>query len=94
MKPDDVKPDTSIDLDFEVNRESSKFSVGDHIRISKKKKKKKDYKRLGKLSRRSFMIKNVKYWVPWIFVIEDPTGTFYELELKKRISQNNGLIKW
>lgn len=38
MKPDDVKPDTSIDFDFEVNRESSKFSVGDHIRISKKKK--------------------------------------------------------
>ena len=36
MKPDDVKPDTSIDFDFEVNRESSKFSVG----IKKKKKKK------------------------------------------------------
>ena len=58
MKPDDVKPDTSIDFDFEVNKESSKFSVGDHIRISSKKK---NYKRLGKLSRRSFMIKNVKY---------------------------------
>ena len=86
MKPDDVKPDTSIDFDFEVNRESSKFSVGI-------KKKKKNYKRLGKLSRRKFMIKNVKYRVPWIFVIEDPTGTFYELELQKRTSQNNGLIK-
>ena len=39
MKPDEVKPDTSIDFDFEVNRGSSKFSVGDHIRISIKKKK-------------------------------------------------------
>ena len=61
--------------------------------ISEYQQKKKSYKRLAKLSRRSFMIKNVKYIVLWIFVIEDPTGTFYELELQKRFSQNSGLIK-
>ena len=35
MKPVDVKDNTYIDFDKEVNDKDPKFKVGDHIRISK-----------------------------------------------------------
>ena len=35
MKPVDVKDDTYIDFNKEVNDSNSKFKVGDHVRISK-----------------------------------------------------------
>ena len=35
MKPIDVKDNTHIDLDREVNDNDPKFKVGDHVRISK-----------------------------------------------------------
>ena len=39
MKPVDVKGNTYIDLEKEVNDEDPKFQVGDNVRISKYKKK-------------------------------------------------------
>ena len=35
MKPIDVKNNTFINIDKEVNDKDSKFKVGDHVRISK-----------------------------------------------------------
>ena len=35
MKPADVKDDTYIDFEKEVNDKDLKFKVGDHVRISK-----------------------------------------------------------
>ena len=35
MKPIDVKDNTYIDFDKEVNNNDPKFEVGDHVRISK-----------------------------------------------------------
>ena len=35
MKPIDVKDNTYINIDKEVNDKMSKFKVGDHVRISK-----------------------------------------------------------
>ena len=39
MKPIDVKDDTYINIDKEVNDKDLKFKVGDHVRVSKYKKK-------------------------------------------------------
>ena len=39
MKPIDVKTTTYIDFDIEDNDKDPKFKVGDHVRISKLKKK-------------------------------------------------------
>ena len=38
MKPVDVKNNTYIDSNKEVNEKDPKFKVGDHVRIPKKKK--------------------------------------------------------
>ena len=35
MKPIDVKDNTDINIDKEVNDKNPKFKVGDHVRISK-----------------------------------------------------------
>ena len=35
MKPIDVKDNTNINIDKEVNDKNPKFKVGDHVRISK-----------------------------------------------------------
>ena len=35
MKPIDVKDDTYINIDKEVNDKKPKFKVGDYIRVSK-----------------------------------------------------------
>ena len=35
MKPADVKDNTYINADKEINNKDSKFKVGDHVRISK-----------------------------------------------------------
>ena len=40
MKPIDVKDNTYIDFGKDVNDNDPKFKVGDHVRISKYKKKK------------------------------------------------------
>ena len=87
MKPIDVKDNTYINADKEINNKDPKFKVGDHVRISK-------YKNIfakgyiPNWSKEVFVIKNVKNTVPWTYVInelnsEEITGTFYEKELQK-----------
>ena len=87
MKPLNVKSSIYFDFNKENNRESPKFKVGDHIKISKYKNR--FCKRLcSKLVWRSFFITKVKNAVPWTYVISDLkyveiVGTFYEKELQK-----------
>ena len=87
MKPVDVKDDTYIDIEKEVNDRDPKFKVGDHIRISK-------YKNVfakGYTPNRSeevSVISKIKNTVPWTYVVNDLNGeeiigTFYEKELQK-----------
>ena len=64
MKIVDVKDNTYIDFDKEVNNKDPKFKIGDHVRISK-------YKNIfakgytPNWSEEVFAIKNVKNTVPW-----------------------------
>ena len=87
MNPIDVKDNTYINTDKEVNNKDPKFKVGDHVRISKCKNIfAKGY--TPNWSEEVFMIKEVKNTVPWIYIIndlngEEITGTFYEKELQK-----------
>ena len=87
MKPIDVKDNTYINTDEEVNDRNPKFKVGNHVGISK-------YKNIfGKgytpnWLEEVFVIKEVKNTVPWTYVISDLnskkiTGTFFEKELQK-----------
>ena len=87
MKPVDVKDDTYIDIEKEVNDRDPKFQVSDDIRISK-------YKNLfakgytPNWPEEVFVIKKVKNKVPWTYVFNDLNGeeiigTFYEKELQK-----------
>ena len=88
MKPADVKDNTYIHADKEMNNKDPKFKVGDHVRISK-------YKNIfakgyiPNWSEEVFVIKKVKNTIPWTYVIndlngEEITGTFYQKELQKR----------
>ena len=87
MKPIDIKDNTYINIDKEVNDKDLKFKVGDHVRILK-------YKNIfakgytPNWSEEFFVIKEIKNTVPWTYVIndlngEDIVGTFYEKELQK-----------
>ena len=87
MKPIDVKDDTYIDFEKEVNDKVPKFKAGDYVRISK-------YKNIfakGYMpiwSEEVFIISKIKNTVPWAYVINDLNGeeiigTFYEKELQK-----------
>ena len=87
MKLIDVKDNTYINADKEINNKDPKFKVGDHVRTSK-------YKNIfakvymPNWSEEVFVIKTVKNTVPWTYVIndltgEEITGTFYEKELQK-----------
>ena len=87
MKSVDVKDDTYIDIEKEVNDRDPKFKVGDHIRISK-------YKNVfakGYTPNRSeevSVISKIKNTVPWTYFVNDLNGeeiigTFYEKELQK-----------
>ena len=87
MKPIDVKNNTYIKIGKEVNDKDPKFKVGDHVRISK-------YKNIfakgytSNWSEEIFVIKEIKYTVPWTYIInylngEEIIGTFYEKELQK-----------
>ena len=70
MKPIDVKDNTYINIDKEVNDKDPKFKVGDHIRISK-------YKNIfakgytPNWSAEVFLIKKVENIVPWTYVNND-----------------------
>ena len=87
MKPADVKDNTYINADKEINNKDPKFKVGDRVIISK-------YKNIfakgymPNWSEEVFVIKKVKNTIPWTCVIndlngEEITGTFYERELQK-----------
>ena len=87
MKPTDVKDNTYINTDQEINEVDPKFKVGDHVRISK-------YKNIfaksytPNWSEEVFFIKKVKNTIPWTYVIndlndEEITGTFSEKELQR-----------
>ena len=87
MKPIDVKDNTYINADKEINNKDPKFKVGDRVRISK-------YKNIfakgytPNWSEEVFVIKKVKNTVPWTYVIndlngEEITGIFYEKEIQK-----------
>ena len=91
MKPVDVKDNTYINLEKEVNDKYPKFKIGDHVRISK-------YKNIfvkgymPNWSEEVFIIKKVKNTVPWTYVINDLNGekiigTFYEKQLQKTNQQ-------
>ena len=82
MKRVDVKDDTYIDTEKEVNDRDPKFQVSDHVRIFK-------YKNIfakgytPNWSEEVFVIKKVKNTVPWTYVFNDLNGeeiigTFYE----------------
>ena len=87
MTPIDVKDNTYINADKEVNNKDPKFKVGDRVRISKYKNTfAKGY--MSNWSEEVFVIKKVKNTVPWTYVINDLNeeeiiGTFYEKELQK-----------
>ena len=85
--PIDVKDNTYINIDKEVNDNDPKFQVGDHVRISK-------YKNIfvkgytPNWSEDLLVIKRIKNTVPWTYIISDLNGeeiigTFYEKELQK-----------
>ena len=87
MKPINVKDNTYINTDKEVNDNDPKFKVGDHVRISK-------YKNISakgytpNWSEEIFVIKEIKNTVPCTYIINDLNGeeiigTFYEKELQK-----------
>ena len=87
MKPVDIKDNTYIDFEKEVNERDPKFKVNDHIRISKCKKISAKGYTLN-WSEKVFVIKNVKNTVPWTYAINDLNGeeiigTFSEKELQK-----------
>ena len=69
-RPTDVKDNTCIDTNKEVNNKDPKFKVGDHVRISK-------YKNIfakgytPNWSEEVFVIKEIKNTVPWTYVIND-----------------------
>ena len=87
MKPIDVKDNTYIDIEKEVNDKDPKIKVGDHVRISK-------YKNIfakgytPDWSEEVFAISKIKNTVSWTYVINDLNGeeiigTFYEEGLQK-----------
>ena len=84
MQPVDVKPKKYIDFNKENNKESPKFKVGDHVRMSK-------YENIfvkvyvPNWSEEVFVNKNT---APWVFAIsdlkgEESAGIFYKIESQK-----------
>ena len=73
MKPINVKDNTYLNTDKELNNKDPKFKVVDHVRISK-------YKNIfakcytPNWSEEVFIIKKVKNTVPWTYVINDLNG--------------------
>ena len=97
MKPINVKDNTYINTNKEINYKDPKFKVGDYVRISK-------YKNIfakafmPNWSEEVFVVDKIKNTVPWTYIIndlndEEITGTFYENELQKLIRKNVGLKK-
>ena len=85
MKPVDVKDNTYIDFEKEVNNKDPKFKISDHFRISK-------YENIfakgytPNWSEEVFVISKIKNTIPWTYVINDPNG---EEILWKRTAKRN-----
>ena len=97
MKPIDVKDNTYINTNKEINYKDPKFKVGDYVRISK-------YKNIfakgymPNWSEEVFVVNKIKNTVPWTYIIhdlngEEITGTFYENELQKTNQKEFGIEK-
>ena len=77
-----MKSSTYIDFDWENDKEDPKFEVGNHVRISR-------YQNIfanayvPNWSEDVFVNKKVKNTVPWMYVLEEIVGTFYESKLQK-----------
>ena len=73
MKPVDVKDNTYINFEKEVNDKDPKFKIGDYVRISK-------YRNIfakgymPNWSKEIFIISKIKNTVPWTYVINDLNG--------------------
>ena len=91
MKPIDVKDNTYINIDKEVNDKDPKYKIGEYLRISK-------YKSIFakgytlNWSEEVFVIKEIKNTFPRTYIINDLNGehiigTFYEKELQKANQQ-------
>ena len=87
MKPLDIKDNTCIDFEKDVNDKDPKFKIGNFVRISK-------YKNIfdkgyiPNWSQEVFIISKIKNTVPWTYVLNDLNGeeiigAFYEKELQK-----------
>ena len=87
MKPIGVTVDSYAEYNKDFNKKDPKLKVGDHIRISK-------YKNIfakgyaPNWSEEVFVVSEIKYTVPWTYVVsdlngEEITGSFYEKELQK-----------
>ena len=87
MKPVDVKDNTYIDFEKQVNNKDPKFKIGDHVIIFK-------YKNIcakgymPNWSEEVFITSKIKNSVPWTYIINDLNGEeiigkFYEKELQK-----------
>ena len=87
MKPIDIKDNTYINTNKEINYKDPKFKVGDYVRISK-------YENIfakgymPNWSEEIFVVTKIKNTIPWTYVIndlngEEITGTFYDNELQK-----------
>ena len=87
-RPVDVKDNTYIDFDKQINDKDPKFKAGDHIRISK-------YKNVfpkgytPKWSEEVFVIKKNKNTMPWTYVINnlnggEIVGMFYGKKIAKK----------
>ena len=91
LKPIDVKDNTYINVDKEINNKDPKFKIGDHVRISK-------YKNIfakgymPNWSDEVFAIKKVKNTVPWTYVIK-LLEHFMKKNYKRQIKKNSELKK-
>ena len=73
IKPIDVKDNTYIDFDKEINNKDPKFKVGDYVRISKYKNTfPKGY--MPNWSEQDFISSKIKNIIPWTYIINDLNG--------------------
>ena len=96
MKPIDVKDNTYINIDKDLNDKKPKHKVSDHVRIS-------TYKNIFAKGyslnwyKEIFVTKKIKNEVPWTYVIidlngEQIIGAFYKKELR-RTNQKEFIIE-
>ena len=89
MKPKDVKNDKKAVYVEELNEKSTRFSVGDRMRISK-------FKNIfakgytPNWSKEILVVNKIKNTVPWTYELkdlngEDIIGSFYDRELQRTV---------